>query len=626
MHIFTLTPQGWMSYWIKYTDTMNKPLKITLISLGGLAAVLLLTFLCLLFDVPSRARMLWHRAFCRPDDYIKKEILWPQRGRIFDKEGNVLCQDRELIDIYMDCCVVEDSGRWADGSRALADSLGKMLPGRTADEWYEYFQNARSNHKRYIPIAQDISFQMKDSLAKLPLYRDGQYGGGIITEYSYPREYPYGTLARRTLGYVKGTGSSSDFNTHVGLEGSYNTYLFGRRGERKVKYGMRRGRRRHWEVGYKEPQHGYDLLTTLDMRLQAVADSTLRAILTEEEDLDRAALVLMEVETGAIRVMANLMRNGDRTSVGEYYNNAIARCIEPGEVVQTMTLAKLLDDGVVASLESTIPTRHGMMSGIPYPQDVHIADYEREHKTSEISILDGYTMSSRYVMAKCAYDAYADSAAVFTGALRGYCLPSDVAFDLEGLRHADIRGPEQHPWTSADLCAMANGYSMMLTPMDILSFYNTIAARGKMVEPYLVQSVKYEGKDVKINSIKHFAKYLSEDVLQSRTCDTLTRALRENVLSGTATHLRDAKYPVAGKSGTSRQQWYIKDGDAEGAPGYTDKQGNHITAATFAGFFPADEPKYSVICVLESRPCHKTFYGSALPALAVKDLINMVEL
>ncbi len=247
-----------------------------------------------------------------------------------------------------------------------------------------------------------------------------------------------------------------------------------------------------------------------------------------------------------------------------------------------------------------------------------IADYEREHKTSEISILDGYTMSSRYVMAKCAYDAYADSAAVFTGALRGYCLPSDVEFDLEGLRHANIRGPEQYPWTSADLCAMANGYSMMLTPMDILSFYNTIASRGKMVEPYLVQSVQYEGRNVKLNGIK----YLTEDVLSYRTCDTITRALRENVLSGTANRLRDARYPVAGKSGTSRQQWYIKDGDAEGAPGYTDKQGNHITAGTFVGFFPADEPKYSVICVLESRPCHKTFYGSTLPALAVQEVVN----
>lgn len=597
---------------------MNKPLKITLISLGGLAAVLLLMFLCLFFDVPSRAHMLWHRVFCRPDDYIKKEILWPQRGRIFDRDGNVLCQDRELIDIYMDCCVVEDSAKWANESLALADTLSKVLPGRTAAEWYGYFQDARNKHNRYISIVKDIDWQKKDALAKLPLFRDGQFGGGFIVEYHYPREYPYGTLARRTIGYYKGESASNSVNMHVGLEGSYHYMLAGKQGERQVKYGYRRGKLRHWDVGYTDAQNGFDLHTTLDMRLQAVADSTLRAILAEEDDLDRATLVLMEVETGAIRVMSNLMRNGDRTAVGEYYNNAIARRIEPGEVVQTMTLAKLLDDGVVSSLENRIPTKHGRMSGIQYPHDVHIEDYEREHKTAEIPVLDGYTMSSRYVMAKLAYDAYADSTAVFTDALRAYCLPSEVEFDLEGLQHADIRGPEEYPWTSADLCVMANGYSMMLTPMDILSFYNTIAARGKMVEPYLVQSVKYGEKDVKLNGIK----YLSEDVLKYRTCDTLTRALRENVLSGTATRLRDARYPVAGKTGTSRQQWYIKDGETEGAPGYTDKQENHITAGTFVGFFPTDEPKYSVICVLESRPCHKTFYGGTLPALAVKEVVN----
>lgn len=152
---------------------MNKPMKITLLSIGGLAAVLLLTFLCLFFDVPSRAHMLWHRAFCRPDDYIKKEILWPQRGRIFARDGNVLCQDRERIDIYMDCCVVEDSAKWANESYALADSLSKMLPGRTTAEWFGYFQNARKNHKRYISIVKDIDWQKKDSLARLPLFRDG---------------------------------------------------------------------------------------------------------------------------------------------------------------------------------------------------------------------------------------------------------------------------------------------------------------------------------------------------------------------------------------------------------------------------------------------------------------------
>lgn len=597
---------------------MNKPLKITLLSLGGLAAVSLLTFLCLFFDVPSRAHMMWHRVSCRPDDYIKKEILWPQRGRIFDRDGIVLCQDRERIDIYMDCCVVEDSVKWVNESLALADSLSKMFPGRTSAEWYGYFQNARNSHKRYISIVKDINWQKKDSLAKLPLFRDGQFGGGFIVEYRYPREYPYGTLARRTIGYYKGDNESNSFNMHVGLEGSYYNMLSGKKGERQVKYGLRRGKMRHWDVGYTDAQNGFDLHTTLDMRLQAVADSTLRAILAEEEDLDRATLVLMEVETGAIRVMANLMRDSDRISVGEYYNNAIARRIEPGEVAQTMTLAKLLDDGVITSLESRIPTKHGMMSGIPYPQDVHIMDYEREHKNTEIPVLDGYTMSSRYVMAKLAYDTYADSAAVFTDALRAYCLPSNVEFDLEGLQHSDIRGPEQYPWTSADLCAMANGFSMMPTPMDVLSFYNTIAARGKMVEPYLVQSIKSGDKDVKLNGIK----YLSEDVLKYRTCDTLTRALRENVLSGTATRLRDARYPVAGKTGSSRQQWFIKDGDSEGAPGYTDKQGRHITAATFAGFFPADAPRYSVICVLESRPCHKTFYGGTLPALAVKEVVN----
>lgn len=520
---------------------MNKPLKITLISLGSAVALALILLLCARFEVLHKLHACWYRTFSKPDDYVRTEVLPARRGDILDRDGDVLVRDRERHDIYMDCCVVEDRDKWLSESLALAEGLAELLPSCSADEWYDRFQQARAAGNRYIPVVKDASEPLRDALRALPLFREGRFQGGFIDEVSRVREHPYGDLAFRTIGFVRTEGNRF-YNVPVGLEGKYGVVLAGQDGQLTVKHGVRRGQKRLREIGRIEPVPGSDIRTTLDMRLQAVSDSILRAVLDVEEDLDRATLVLMEVETGAIRVMANLMRNGDRTSVGEYFNNAIARRIEPGEVLQTMTQAKLLDGE--------------------------------------------------------------DSTNVSAESLRSYCLPDELAFDLEGLRSADIHNS-----------------SLLLTPIDILSFYNTIATRGKMVQPYLVQSISSGGKDVQLNGVK----YLSEDVLSYRICDTLTCALRENVLSGTATRLRDARYPVAGMTGTSRQQWNTQDGSDEEVSGYTDKQGNSITAATFVGFFPADKPIYSVVCVLESRPCHKPFADGILPAQAVKELINEIE-
>lgn len=301
---------------------MKKPLKITLISLGRIFVTFVLAVLFLLFDGSSRIHMMWHRVFSKPDDYIQKEILWPQRGRIFDRAGHVLCQDRQRMDIYMDCCVVEDSAKWVNESLALADSLSTLMSERTGAEWHEYFRNARRNHNRYIPIAKNISEGMRDTLAKLPLFRDGRLGGGFIVEYIQEREYPYGALARRTIGYNKGSGGG-DFNSHIGLEGAYYPVLFGKKGERQVKYGVRRGELRHWDVSYISPENGCDLHTTLDMSLQAVADSAMRSILESVPAAQHASLVVMDMKSGAIRAMATLSRYADGESIGEYYNYAM---------------------------------------------------------------------------------------------------------------------------------------------------------------------------------------------------------------------------------------------------------------------------------------------------------------
>lgn len=316
---------------------MTKPLKITLISIGGIVAILLLAFLYLAFDGSSRLNMLRHRLFSKPDDYIKEEVIPARRGRILAADGSTLVESVGRYDIFMDCCVVEDEDKWAEESRALSREIALVLPTRSAPEWWTYFQEARQKGNKYIPIVKDIDWPMKDSLAKLPLFRDGQFAGGFIAEHYYARVYPYDSLARRTLGHAlwKAPG--------VGIEGRYDATLSGVNGKRTVKYVIRKGMRRHWEIGHLDPIPGYDVRTTLDMDLQAKADSALRMAIGPDETLYAGCLVLMDVKTGAIKAIVNLNRTEDGR-LKENYNYAIGRSYEPGDVVSTMTQNAVLPD------------------------------------------------------------------------------------------------------------------------------------------------------------------------------------------------------------------------------------------------------------------------------------------
>lgn len=367
-------------------------------------------------------------------------------------------------------------------------------------------------------------------------------------------------------------------------------------------------------------------MITLSMPMQALADSALRAGIGEDMDIASGCVVVMEVATGAIRAMVNLSRGTmpyDSDRLWERYNDAIAHSYEPGEVLQTMTLASVFRDGHLHSLSTKMPTSHGIR---PYmSQDARLTNYERQSKTDSISVLDAFAISSHYGMARLATDAYEESTKYYATGLRHFCLPAKTDIGIEGLGEVDITNPEGVYWNDSTLSCMANGKCITMVPMDILSFYNTIANKGQMVQPYLLEKYWNNGDTTLCHS--NGGDILRRDVLSGGVADSLTRALVAVTESGTGSVLKGARYPVAGKTGTARQVLRVST-DETGHPldPYCDEEGRFQTAATYAGFFPAESPRYSIICVLYSRPCNKTYFGGTLPALIVKDFVDGIEL
>lgn len=595
----------------------------------GVILYVLYVFL-LVASVLLFAKIVGIQIFFKPNPKIEAALtpssrpraIEPVRGNIIDCEGRLLAMSCPTYQIAMDCTVrreefakdkkegAEKEAAWLEKAKALSVELAKVFPEKSADEYYRLIREGRKNGKKYLRLGKPVDRNVYNRVVKFPLFNEGKYKGGLIAEQQNVRIYPYGKLARRTIGFVRNNRSDVG-NTHVGLEGKFNYVLHGREGKEYTKV-TDAGRVLDNDSTKTLPVDGRDIRTTLNIDYQDIAWRALYDEIKEESDLEGACLVLMESATGAIRAMVNLYRDERATDFEEVSNLAIGRAIEPGSVFKTVTLMQVLSDGYVQSLDQTIPTCHGVIRGVKgVPQDVHILDHERNHHTTSISVIDGFKISSNYVFGTLAVSNYSKKPMRFIENIHSYKLGEAFDFDLAGLAAPTIPSPKDKNryWSLSDLAVMGYGYGTRETPLHILCFYNAIANKGKMMKPYLVEDIEQNGV-VK----NRRGPALMSTICSKAVADTITRALKAVTEEGTARRLKDAKCQVAGKTGTSF-------GTYSGGK-YKDELGRRKYQGTFVGFFPADDPRYSVICTVFSKPTSKSFQGGGIPARAVKGLVN----
>lgn len=556
-------------------------------------------------------RPLFWRFITRPTDQIRTYTEYAERGEIFDCRDNLIATNKAVYDLHLDCCFLEDQKMWEYKSRRLAHGIALILPDKTAPEWWDYFQNARGNRNRYLPIVRNVDRTMVDSLRSLPLFNEGKYKGGLILTSHVIREYPYGNLARRTIGVWRNTSDDYLF----GVERQFDDDLSGDDGIRKVKVGYRGRKSRQWEIKREDKIDGWDVYITIYMKHQAVADSVLRAAVDGDEDLAGGCLVLMEVKTGGITALANCHRL-DNGRIGEYYNYAISHSYEPGEVVQTMTLAAALSDGMIKSLDEKLPTNHGRLTDTCMFRDDYIIQYERKNQADSISVIDGFVKSSRFVASSLALK-YAQSQDYFYKWYETFCI-TESNFDIDGMRELDLVDPIGRDINT--LMSAGSGYGFTVCPMQILSFYNAIANDGEMMRPMLIKKMESE----KCGSQYMLPCSLHEMEFRKEVADSLKKALTACTEHGSAKFISETLQNVIGKTGTSRQilDPRLREGSLDP---YRDSKGRSQYSSTFAGFFPAEDPKYSVICVLFTQPTHKPIYGGTLPTETVAKFVEGIE-
>lgn len=575
-------------------------------------------------------KMVCIQLFWKPDKDVArfflppstKSVIEPDRGAIIGSDGKLLAMSTPMYQLYMDCTVLKSVFRgksnpdslerdWLSKAKAFSDGLAKEVGG-SAGDYYRMIVTGRKDGNRYMRLTADLDRGALLRLQKLPLMREGRYKSGIIVNKRNSRQYPYGTLARRTIGYVKDNRNSNG-NNHIGLEGKYDYALHGKEGEIWLRPTDNRERIQNYDSTYVKPEDGLNVRTTLNITLQDIVDKAMRKQMAANPKINEGCAVIMDVKTGAIRSMVNLTKDPKDSSLNEVYNMAIGFAAEPGSVFKATTLMTVIEDGFVKSLDDVIPMNNGVIPG--YPQDTHIKG------NGEISVLRGFEISSNYVFRYLAVKNYNDNPKRFLDKLYMYKLGQAFDFDLKGLSEPYIPSPDSKQWSATDLGSTAIGYSVKETPLHILTFYNAIANKGRMMKPYLVESIEKNGA-VKT---KKGPSVLNASICSKATADTMLRAMRAVTSEGTAKRLKGAKLTVAGKTGTSRQVLSKEEIGKYGMSSpYVTKDGSYHNLATFVGFFPAENPKYSAIVCMKSDLIRGSLYGGVGPAAVMREVVDAI--
>lgn len=519
------------------------------------------------------------------------------RGNIFTKNGTLLATTIPVFDIHFDPVAVPQD-RFDREIGALSDSLARMLKTHTKSQFVNMFTKARNNNKRYVKVARKLKMDEYERLKTFPIFKE-RLGNGLIADKQLVRERPYGDIAMRVIGYVNYNDTLNPVK--VGLEGAYDTCLSGRDG---VQMRRRINGGRFIDVpasGNVTPSNGKDIYTSIDAKIQDVAEESLRRCL-DENKAQQGCVIMMDVKSGFIEVMASLRYNEKKKKYEESYNFAIAENVEPGSTFKAITMTALLENDPNFNINRVLNlgTTGKMRFHNRVMTDSHVVG--EGHPT----IKQCFWESSNIAFGYLTTEAFESNPQRFIDLIYKTKINEPLNLDIKGEGKPYIKSTSSKLWSKVSLPWMSIGYEETVTPITLLTYYNAIANNGKMVKPQFVKEIR-RGNEV----VKTFDTIvINEKIASDRTIKTLQELLRGVVENGTAKLLKTCAFPVAGKTGTAQ----IAQNGNYNKKNYT---------ASFVGYFPADDPKYTCIVVI-SNPMGGKYYGASVSAPVFKEIAEKV--
>lgn len=520
-----------------------------------------------------------------------------ERGNIYSRNNSLLATSVPYFSLHFDPFIAPPKVYY-DNLDSLAYLLSihvndNFTTGAWRDSLIVMRDSINKPPRHYYKLAESVSYRELQQIQQFPIFNRGRLGGGLIVTKRDERKRPFGWLARRTIGKTSGK--------KAGIEDAFEKELAGESGEQEMfRVDVRDNL---WlptdNLAIVEPTAGADVHTTLDVNIQDIAENALHRAMRKNLP-DWGAAIVMDVKTGAIRAIANLGMNKDRTKYFEHYNYAIANATEPGSTFKLATMMALLEDQKV-TLDSEIDIENG--EKVFY--DKTITDSNPLSKRwNNITVRQAFEQSSNVAMAKLADSLYRDNE--FAARLQSFHLNEKTGLELAGEGTPMVNDTSSSTWSGISNAWLAFGYESRLTPLQMLTFFNAVANNGKMMKPYLVEEVRREGKVL----TDFRPTVLDKQIARQRTIEQLQQLLEGVVERGTAKKLKSDQYRFAGKTGTSQQNY-----------GKRGRKRQH--QASFAGYFPADNPVYSVIVVI-FNPTQGSYYGGEVAGPVFREISDNI--
>ncbi|QLC66043.1 transpeptidase family protein [Flavobacterium sp. LPB0248] len=529
---------------------------------------------------------------------VRNFVIPANKGNIYSADGSLLATSIPNYEIRFDAKAPKTE-TFEKYVKPLSDSLATVL-----DKPSSYFQKelrkARENKNRYYLIARNLSYTEYVKIKGFPLFSLGAFKGGIIVEQETVRKHPIGKIAERTIGYDR-IDPATGIEVGKGIEWAFKNYLNGKDGKilkQKIAKGQWKPIR---DVNEVDPIDGYDVISTIDVFIQDIAHHALLKQL-EDYEADHGCVVVMETETGYIKAISNLGRAED----GSYYettNYAVAESHEPGSTFKLVDLMAILEDKVADT--STVYDSHG--GEIRYygraVRDSHRGGY------GKVTLARGFELSSNTVMVQAVYDNYKSNPSKFVNHINELGLNKPLGLHFKGEGRPYIPQPGDKHWSGTTLPWMAFGYNVSVTPMQTLTLYNAVANNGVMVKPQFVSEIKEWNKTIK----KFDTEVMNPKVCSPETLKKVKAVLANVVKKGTGSKLYSKDFSMAGKTGTAMVNY-----------GNAGREGMYY-ASSFAGYFPADHPKYSCIVVVHKpNTSRNNYYGADVAGPVFKRIAQKI--
>lgn len=520
--------------------------------------------------------------------------LEANRGNILDKKGSLLATSVPIFEVRFDI-----SSPYINNELfklkidSIARGLSKIL-NQPQRKLRSSLINARNKGNRYFLLGRKVNYDQLKQIRKLPILRNGKYKGGLIAIQKTRRAKPYNELAARTIGYV-----NEKENLFVGLEGAYTDVLTGKNG----KLVMRRINHGDWvpihDENEIEPRDGLDIVSTINIHIQDIAEHALLKQLLANEAFQGCAVV-MEVNTGHIVAIANLRYDSSDAKYKETYNYAIGESIEPGSTFKLASILAVLEDNKTKLTDSL------------YTGEGYTRYYSREmrdvHKigNGRITVRDAFEQSSNVGISRIIYESYKEHPEEFINRLYSMSINEPLGIKIKGEGTPKIKHPsKKQTWYGTSLPWMSIGYELTITPLQTLTYYNAIANNGVMVAPMFISEIKEGG--VVIEEFE--TRIINSNIVSQKTVDSAQSLLEGVIERGTGRRtFRNSPYKVAGKTGTAQ----IATGGRYNKTNYN---------ASFVGYFPAENPVYSGIVVI-NNPSAGKYYGSSVAAPVFKEIAD----